>query len=220
MDSCILANAPLLEETLVRRAGRLSPALLCDALACVGAMDFRVKPVWTGAVALGTALTVKLPPGDNLFLHRALCQGAPGYVFVVETGFCTTNAMWGDMMTRAAKQVGAAGTVTDGVVRDVEDIRDLAYPVFAVGSVPRSTLREGPGLVNVSVTCGGVIVEPGDLVFGSADGVAVVPRKHIEEVLEKAEKKMAGEDARIREISEGKIAPGWLVDKMKASGLE
>ena len=220
MNSCISANVALLDGALTARAGKLSPDLLCDALGNVGAMDYRVKPVWTGATVIGTALTVKLPPGDNLFLHRAICQAAPGYVLVVETGGCITNAIWGDMMTRAAMKAGAAGTVADGVVRDVEDIRDFRYPVFAVGSIPQSAHREGPGAINVPITCGGVAVDPGDLVFGNVDGVAVVTRALVEEVLKKAETKLAGEEGRFQEIAEGKIAPQWLTAKIKALGLE
>ncbi len=220
MDSRILTNAAPVEELLIERARKLSPALLCDAMGNTGAMDYRIKPVWAGAVVIGTALTVKLNPRDNLLLHRALCQAAPGYVLVAETGECTTNAVWGDMMTRAAMKAGAAGTVVDGVVRDVEDIRDFRYPVFAIGTVPQSASRECAGSINVPIVCGGVGIEPGDLVFGNADGVCVVPRMQLEEALQKAEVKLAGESSRIREISEGKIAPQWLAARLKALGLE
>ncbi len=220
MSSRILANAAPIDEKLLDRARKLSPALLCDALGNFGAMDYRVKPVWPGAVVLGTALTVNLRPGDNLLLHRAICQAAPGYVLVAATGGCTTNAVWGDMMTRAALKAGAAGTVVDGAVRDVDDIRDFQYPVFAVGAIPQAAHRDGPGSINVPVACGGVPVNPGDLVFGNADGVVVVPQAILAEALLQAEKKLAGENARFEEIAAGKLAPQWLGGKLKALGLE
>jgi len=220
MSSVILANAPLIDEVLIERARKLSPALLCDALGNFGSMDYRIKPVWTGATVIGTALTVKLRSGDNLLLHRANCQAAPGYVLVAETGGNNTNAVWGDMMTRAAMKAGAAGTVADGVVRDIDDIRDFKYPVFAVGAVPQAAHRDGPGSINVPIACGGVAVTPGDLIFGNTDGVVVVPRALIEDVLGKAEKKLAGETERFAEIAAGEIAPSWLAGKMKALGLE
>ena len=216
----ILPNAPLLNEQLVARARALTPALLCDAMGTTGSLDYRIKPVWPGAVVIGTALTVNLRPSDNLFLHRAICQAAPGYVLIAATGGCTGYAVWGDMMTRAALKAGAAGTVVDGVVRDVDDIREFQYPVFAFGSVPQGTHRDGPGQINVPIACGGVTVAPGDLVFGNADGVAVVPREIVAEILPLAEKKLAGENARFVEIGQGKLAPAWLAEKMKSLGLE
>jgi RraA family protein len=220
MSSRILPNAALVDKTLIDRGRNLSPALLCDALGNFGAMDYRIKPVWTGAMVIGTALTVKLRPGDNLLLHRAICQAAPGYVIVAETGGCTTNAVWGDMMTRAALKAGSEGTVIDGVVRDVEDIKDFRYPVFAIGAIPQAAHRDGPGSINVPISCGGVSVEPGDFIFGNADGVVVVPRALYEDALRIAERKLAGENDRFREIEAGKIAPQWLAGKMKAIGLE
>jgi len=219
MSSIILSNSSLIDPAVINRVLNLSPALLCDAMDNSGAMDYRIKPVWTGAVVVGTAITVKLRPGDNLLLHRSICQAAPGYVLVAETRYCTTNAVWGDMMTRAAMKAGAAGTVVDGVVRDVTDIADFKYPVFAIGAIPQAAHRDGPGSINVTIACGGVAVEPGDLIFGSSDGVAVVPRKLIEEVLLRAEKKMAGENEGFEEIAAGKIAPQWLAGKMKGLGL-
>jgi len=220
MSSVISANATIIAEEFISRLRILSPSLLCDAVGNGGAMDHRIKPVWAGATVIGTALTIKLKPGDNLLLHRANCQAAPGYVLVAETGGNTTNAVWGDMMTRAAMKAGAAGTVVDGLVRDIEDIHNFKYPVFAIGAVPQAAHRDGPGSINIPITCGGITVNPGDLIFGNIDGVVVVPRAMIEDALGKAEKKLADENERFLEIAAGKIAPQWLADKMKALGLE
>lgn len=219
MNSVINDNAPLIDEKLIQRISKLSPSLLCDALGDFGAMDHQIKPIWTGAKVLGTVLTVKLPAGDNLMLHLANCQVGPGYVLVVDTGNCKTRAVWGNMMTRAAMKAGGAGTVVDGVVRDVDDIAVLQYPVFALGATPQGPRRDEPGSINVPILCGGVEVEPGDLVFGDADGVVVVARNLLEETVSKAEKKLAAEDKRLAEIAEGEIAPQWLAGKLEELGL-
>ena len=212
-------NPQLLPETWIQRAKQLTTGLLSDAMGCFGAMDYRIKPVATGMKLAGTAMTVNLRAADNLMLHKAVGLCGKGYVLVADAKGNTTNANWGDLMTRAAIKMQIEGTVVDGVVRDLADLRELGYPLFALGAVPAGVNREGPGEINVPVSCGGVAVNPGDLIFGDDDGVVVVPRDRIEAVLQAAEDKAAGEGQRIREINDGKIEPAWLIAKSKQLGL-
>lgn len=215
----IRKNPELLPEDWVRRAKRLTTGLLSDAMGCFGAMHYQIKPVAIGMKMAGTAMTVNLRAADNLMLHKAVGLSGKGYVLVADAKGNTTNASWGDLMTRAAIKMQVEGTVVDGVVRDLADLRELGYPVFALGVIPTGVNREGPGEINVPVSCGGLAVTPGDLVVGDDDGVVVVPRDRIEAVLKAAEAKAAGEGQRIQEICEGKIEPAWLTAKMKELGL-
>ncbi|MEW9674566.1 RraA family protein, partial [Ammoniphilus sp. 3BR4] len=168
------------------RAKRLNTTLLTDALGCTGSMDYRIKPVAAGMKVVGTAMTVSLRPGDNLFLHQAIHSGKEGYVLVADGKGHTENAYLGELMAGAAKALGLEGIVIDGLVRDKEALTELNFPIFAKGFIPNGPLKDGPGELNAPISCGGVPVQPGDLIFGDEDGVIVVPREKIEEAIEKA----------------------------------
>lgn len=216
-DATLIINNPeKVAEELLERARKLSASLLCDAMNSFGTMNYSIKPVKPGMKVLGTAMTVKVKPGDNLFLHKAIYLSGKGYVIVLDSNEYKACASWGGMMTRAAAAVGAEGVILDGAVRDVAEIRELGFPVFAGCAVPNGPTTNGPGLINHDVSCGGVPVSPGDLVFGDDDGVVVVPPDMLENVLLKAEAKAKAEDLRIREIAEGKLEPDWVREKVSA----
>ena len=209
-------NPGKIPDDLIERARILSPSLLCDAMDSFGAMNYGIKPVRSGMTVIGTAITVKVKPGDNLFLHKAIYLSGKGYVIVLDSNEHKACASWGGMMTRAAAAMGAEGVILDGAVRDVAEIRELGFPVFAGCAIPNGPLTNGPGRINCVISCGGVSVSPGDLVFGDDDGVVVVPPDLLETVLLKAEAKAKAEEARIREIAEGKLEPDWVREKINA----
>ncbi|PMC34403.1 S-adenosylmethionine--2-demethylmenaquinone methyltransferase [Bacillus sp. UMB0899] len=223
-------NAELLSKEVIERAKKLNTTVLSDALGCTGAMDYRVKPVAAGMKVVGTALTVDLRAGDNLFLHQGIYCGGKGYVLVVDGKGHTENAYLGELMAAAAKANGLEGIIVDGFVRDKEMLGEIGLPIFAKGFIPNGPFKDGPGAINIPISCAGVSVHPGDLIVGDEDGVTVVPKDKIEEVLRKAEDKLVYEEKRLQTINsfiekskqenlDGKsIAPGWLADKMKQYG--
>jgi regulator of RNase E activity RraA len=145
---------------------------------------------------VGTAMTVETDNGDNFPIHVATYSAKPGYVMVVDGKNYQERPYFGDLIVHAAKAVGLAGIVIDGYVRDREGVTKLNFPVFSKGLLQRGVIKKNPGMINCPVKCGGIIVKPGDLVVGDSDGVTVVPREIVYEVLEKAEEKAAYEDAR------------------------
>nr|WP_230177726.1 MULTISPECIES: RraA family protein [Bacillaceae] len=222
--------APLLSEEIIERAKRLNTTLISDAMGCTGSMDYKIKPVAPGMKVVGTALTVSLRPGDNLFLHQAIYDGKEGYVLVADGKGHTSNAYLGELMAGAAKAIGLEGVIIDGLVRDKETLSQLKFPIFAKGFIPNGPLKDGPGELHKPISCGGVSVIPGDLIIGDDDGVIVVPRDKIEVALSKAEKKLDYEKTRIETITayettrkqgkpEGSIEPPWLREQIKAYGL-
>ena len=213
-NTIIKENPQKIPKKLIERAKQLSPSLLADAMNSFGAMNYKIKPVKSGMRVLGTAITVKVKPGDNLFLHKAIYLAGEGYVIVLDSGEHNTWALWGSMMTRGAIAMGIEGVVLDGAVRDLSEIKELGFPIFASCAVPNGPATNGPGLINHVISCGGVSVTPGDLIFGDDDGVVAVPPHMLEEVLLKAEKKAAGENFRIKEIERGKLEPDWVKEKV------
>jgi RraA family protein len=124
----------------------------------------------------GPACTVKVFPGDNLMVHKALDVLEPGDVVVIDAGGSSQNAVLGDLISMKARHRGAAAFVVDGFVRDLPNIAALDLPVFARGTTPIGPLHRGPGEINFPICCGGVVVNPGDLIVGDAMGVVVVPQ--------------------------------------------
>ena len=161
----------------------LPTAELADAAGTPIAMDARIRPVWAGAQLAGPAFTVRVPPGVFPSMKEAAGQAPAGAVLVVDGGGDLGRALWGDKMSKLALERRIAGLVVDGAIRDRDGIEALGFPVFAAGSVPTPPVREGSGELDVPVTCGGLEVRPGDLVYGDADGVVVVPREQHDEIV-------------------------------------
>ncbi|MBC7224476.1 MAG: RraA family protein [Anaerolineae bacterium] len=214
----IVADAPRAPEELVARFRGLGTGPICDALGRFGAMDWRIKPLGPGMRMAGSALTVRTRPCDNIAVYKALEMTQPGDVLVVTTHEFTTASVFGDLVVLLAARRGVAGMVTDGVVRDLEGILEVGLPVFARGCSPNSPYKDGPAEINVPIACGGVLVRPGDIVVGDADGVAVVPLERAEEVLAQVAAIAEKERAVRAEIETGSL-PRAVARRLRELGL-
>jgi 4-hydroxy-4-methyl-2-oxoglutarate aldolase len=159
---------------------------LVDALGGAGAMDYRVKPVIPEQAAFcGPALTCDNGPADNLAVFAALESVRPGDVIVAACSGYVGCAVTGDLLLGMARNNGAAAFVTDGCVRDIPGIRQVAIPCFAIGVTPNSPAREGPATVGMPVVVAGVPVATGDIVAGDQDGVVVIPFDRVDACIER-----------------------------------
>jgi 4-hydroxy-4-methyl-2-oxoglutarate aldolase len=181
---------------------RAPTSFIVDAMNGVGAVDWRIKRL-VGRSFVGGALTCDCGPLDNLALMAALAESKPGDVLVVATGGYTGAAVTGDLLMHVARNRGVAGFVTDGLVRDLDDLEAIGLPVFAMGVTPNSPQKRGPGSVGLPIVCGGVTVASGDVVVGDRDGVAVVPRTRIDETLKNLERVKAAEAATLERVRAG-----------------
>ena len=142
---------------------------------------------------LGTAFTVKVPDGDNVFIHKALDMIKPGDVLCIDGNGCTSRSLMGEIMFTYAQNNGCAGIIVDGAIRDSDSLDELDIPVYAIAVTPQGPYKNGPGEINVPVSCGGQVVFPGDILIGDADGVCVVRKEEAYKILSDVEKKFAGE---------------------------
>ncbi|WP_250517836.1 RraA family protein [Caballeronia sp. INDeC2] len=141
----------------------------------------------------GCAVTVRTRGGDNLAYLRALEFCRPGDVLVIDAGGDVSNAVVGGILTYYAAKIGVAGVVVDGAIRDVAEIRSRAFPVYARGVTHRGPYKDGPGEINVPVSVGGMVVNPGDIVVGDQDGLLAIPQEDVARVLQKARDVLAAE---------------------------
>jgi 4-hydroxy-4-methyl-2-oxoglutarate aldolase len=187
---------------LIERFRGVPTSFIVDAMGGTGALDWRIKPL-VGRSLVGVALTCDCGPVDNLAFMAALAGCRAGDVLVVATGGYAGTAVTGDLLIGVAKNRGAAGFVTDGLVRDLDDLETIGLPVYAMGVTPNSPQRRGPGSVGLPVVCGGVPVASGDVVVGDRDGVVVVPRARISATLESLEHVKAAEAATLARVRGG-----------------
>lgn len=206
-----------IDQAAIERAReKLYAAVLSDVLDSLGyrhqALPPRIRPLDDDLVLIGRARTglyrdvYHVPPGHNPYeLEIALIDDlGPGEVPVLACGASGRIAPWGELLTTASQARGAAGCVTDGLVRDVKAVRALGFPMFHGGVGPLDSKGRGEvGAIDVPVECAGVTVNPGDLVFGDADGVVVVPQHVLSQTLALAFQKVEGEDRTRDELRAG-----------------
>jgi 4-hydroxy-4-methyl-2-oxoglutarate aldolase len=198
------------EPAQVMAFGNTPTSFIVDAMGGRGALDWRIKPVGIPRPFVGVALTCHCGPADNLALCAAVAECLPGDVLVAATdGFCGSSVV-GDLLLGIAKNRSAVAFITDGLVRDQNDIEALDFPCYAMGATPNSPARNGPGSVGLPVSCGGLAVSSGDIIVGDRDGVVVVPQARIEETLASLEKVRQAEAAMMAKVKGGLSEVGFV----------
>jgi regulator of RNase E activity RraA len=218
----ILKRQRAVSAEIVAKFRTLPVANVSDSMSRMSAGGPRLRPIHggEGVVLAGPALTVKVRPGDNLMLHKALDMAQPGDVIVCDGGGDLTNALIGELMTSHAQVRKIAGFVIDGAVRDAGAIRAGTYPVFAAGITHRGPYKDGPGEINVPIAIDGMVIEPGDLILGDDDGFVSVPYAQIATVLAATVAKQAAETKMMAEIKAGKSDRSWIDATLKRLGCE
>lgn len=168
------------------------PTTLADLLGREQVMDIGIRPLWDAPRVSGPAYTVRCEPGDNLMLHAAIYRAEPGSVVVVESGDLN-YALAGGNVCAVAQRRGIAAFVLDGLVRDLAEVREAGFPVFARGVIPVPGGKKKLGRLGGAVRVGGVGVHPGDIVVADEEGIVVTPAARREEVLRAALDKLARE---------------------------
>jgi RraA family protein len=197
----------------------LPVANISDAMGRFFGAGPQLRPMHDGTVLCGPAVTVRVPPGDNLLLHKALDLAEVGDVVVVDGGGFTSNALIGEMMSAHAAQRGVAGIVIWGAIRDSAELRAASFPVFALGITHRGPFKAGPGEINTPIALDGMTIAPGDLIVGDADGLIAVPFEQIEQIHEGAAAKHLAETQQLERIRQGKNDRTWIDEALRASGI-
>lgn len=207
------------EKNLIERLKGYGTPPLADGLNKFNVMDPAIKPVWNGLKAAGPALTVRVRPGDNLMVHKAISMINEGDVIVIDTCGCMNYTVLGDLMASSAVKKKVGGIIVDGGVRDVDELRSKKYPVFAKYFTPAVGDKDGPGEINYPICCGGVPVMPGDYIVADNDGIVVIPPDQVETIIAGTEKKLAYEKIRAEEIAAGKINKPDIDEKLRRFGV-
>lgn len=200
----------------------LPAANVADCMSRLSALSSEIRLMnkpFSGSMA-GPALTVKVRPGDNLMLHKALNMATEGDVIIVSNAGDRSQSLMGEIMAEYGKFKKVAGFVFDGPIRDVDALYDLGVPVYATGATPGGPFKEGPGEINVPIACGNIHVEPGDIILGDTDGVIVIPRLDGPALLEAARKFSANDKAKAEAAKKGVSDRSWVEKSLEAKGCE
>ncbi len=213
----IYRDFPRPDPALVEAFRGIPASVISDDMNRFFCVDAQIEPM-NAAPLLGTAFTLRSSTADNLMIHAALELAKPGDVIVVDVQGDLGNAVVGELVLRYAMSRGIGGFLVDGAVRDVGAIRTLPIPVYARGVTPKGPYKDGPGEINVPVVCGGVPVNPGDIVVGDEDGVVIVRRQDAAEVLRLAQARVEEEAASLAAIEAGTADKSWAEAVLKAKG--
>ena len=168
----------------INKFRQISPTAYANGLPREQFMDLGIKQVWQSIPRIaGQAYTVKCYPGDNLMLHAAIYRAKPGAIIVVEAG-TLDYAMSGGNVCAIAQQRGIVGFIVDGAIRDLAEVRESKFPVFARGIMPKPGVKQNLGTLKQPINCGGVVVHQGDMIVADEEGIAVIPANSQEEVYE------------------------------------
>lgn len=214
----ILPAPTRLSDDIVSRFQGLASPNVADAMGRFNFMDPGIQPR-SGLPLCGLAVTVNCRPADNLMVHKALQIAEAGDIIVVNTCGNTTSAVFGELMCHVAVAKRLGGIIVDGAIRDVDGITRLAFPSFSRTVSPGGCDKDGPGELNVPISCGGTVVMPGDIVVGDLDGVAVVPRARAADVLELVAQLTERERKRVEEIQAGALFRPDVDEVLRAKGV-
>ena len=192
------------ESRLIKGFSRHDTCKIGDAMAAHGLMHYSIKPIAPGMRVCGPAVTVLTRPGDALYVQAVIDYLQPGDVVVIDAGDVRDVACIGERLAYYMKLRGAVGIVVDGAIRDSRGIIDMGFPCFAKSVCMKIFGSNGPGAINVPLQCGGVPVNPGDIIVGDDDGVVCVPAEAAEHVLLAADAHLAAELERLKLVEGGK----------------
>ncbi len=210
------------DPEVVKALGRQGVATVHEAQGRTGLMKPYMRPIYPNARVAGTAVTISSQPGDNLMIHAAVEVCQPGDVLVVTTTSDSTDGMFGELLGVSCQAHGIVGLFIDAGIRDTAELTELQFPVWAKAVSAQGTVKNTAGSVNIPVVCAGMLVNPGDVVVGDADGVVVVPRERAAEVARAAEARLAKEEKTRDRLRKGELGVEFygLRAKLKELGVE
>lgn len=205
----------------IEKLGEIGVATVHEAIGRTGLLRPYLRPVDKTMKVCGTAVTVSCHPGDNLMIHAAIEVCQPGDVLVVTVTSDSTDGMFGELLAVSASAHGVRGLVIDAGVRDTAEITEMNFPVWAKAISAKGTVKETPGSVNVPVVCAGILINPGDVIIGDADGVVCVPQERVFEAIDAGQARIDKENKTRSRLANGELGLDMynLRPKLEALGV-
>lgn len=216
---CINEDINRTDKDILGRLKEIGTCAISDAMKNLNTMHHAIKPIDDEIKFAGNAITVRLKSANNLMLQKAIGLVKEGDIIVVDTYSSASNSILGEMMATAALKNGVSGIVIDGGIRDILELKKMKAPIFAKSVTPALGDRQGLGEINTAISCGGVSVNPGDVVVADANGVVVIAQEAVEEVLKLAEEKVQQDNKWYEEILNGVTVRPNVDEYLRTNGI-